>query len=167
MRRLLLVLTLVVGLTTAPSSLAATGVSITNNGFRPIGVTVVAGETVTWTNNDTSRHQVVANDGSFSSPVLAAGQSFSHVFRSGGTFAYHDGVRPRLTGNVGVVPPQTVWVRRAGFQPTPISIQAGEQVTWTNRHTANHQIVADDGSFTSPVLARGRSFSRRFESAGT
>ena len=167
MRPLLLLPVLVIGLAAAPPSLAATGVSITTTGFRPAAVAVVSDETVTWTNNDTARHQVVANDGSFSSPVLVAGQSFSHVFKTAGTFAYHDGIRAGLRGSVGVIPPRTVWVRRAGFQPTPISIQAGEQVTWTNRDTANHQIVADDGSFTSPVLARGRSFSRMFDSAGT
>src|SRR5262245_2437101 len=167
MRRLLLLLTLVVGLTAAPSSLAATGVSITSSGFRPATVAVVADETVIWTNNDSSRHQVVANDGSFSSPVLATGQSFSHAFRTGGTFAYHDGIRAALRGSVAVIPPRTVWIRSAGFQPTPITIRAGEQVTWTNRTAANHQIVADDGSFTSPVLSRGRSFSRTFDDAGS
>ena len=122
MRRLLLLLTLVVGLTAAPSSLAATGVSITSSGFRPAAVAVVADETVTWTNNDSSRHQVVANDGSFSSPVLAAGQSFSHAFRTGGTFAYHDGIRSALRGSVAVIPPRTVWIRGTGFRPTPITI---------------------------------------------
>ena len=79
MHRLLFLLTLMIGLTAAPSGLAVTGVSITNTGFRPSGTTVVAGQTVTWTKNDTSRHQVVANDGSFSPPVFAAGQSFSYV----------------------------------------------------------------------------------------
>jgi len=167
MRRLLLLLTLVIGLGATESSLAATGVSITRTGFKPVSVTVVAGQGVTWTNGDTLRHQVVANDGSFSSPVLAANQSFSHVFRSGGTFTYHDGLRPSLRGTVAVIPPRTVWVTRGGFQPTPISIKAGERVTWTNRDTANHQIVTDDGAWSSPVLARGRSFSRTFDVGGT
>jgi plastocyanin len=167
MRRLLLLLTLVIGMGAAPTSLAATGVSITRTGYKPAGVTVLAGQAVTWTNNDTLRHQVVANDGSFSSPVLAANQSFSHVFRTGGTFAYHDGLRPALRGTVAVIPARTVWITRAGFQPTPLSIKAGEKVTWTNRDSANHQIVSDDGSFSSPVLARGRSFTRTFDAGGT
>jgi plastocyanin len=167
MRRLLLLLTLVIGLGAAPSSLAATGVSITRTGFKPTSVTVVAGQAVTWTNSDTLRHQVVANDGSFSSPVLAANQSFSHAFRTGGTFAYHDGLRPSLRATVAVIPVRTVWITRGGFQPTPISIKAGERVTWTNRDSANHQIVADDGSWSSPVLARGRSYSRAFDGGGT
>jgi plastocyanin len=168
MRRLLVLITLVAGLASAPPSLAATtGVSITSTGFHPSSVTVVAGDAVTWTNNDAFRHQVVANDGSFSSPVLAANQSFSHVFRNGGTFAYHDGIRPRLRGTVAVIPLRTVWITRSGFRPTPVAIEAGESVTWVNRTAANHQIVADDGSFSSPALARGQSFSHTFASGGT
>jgi plastocyanin len=168
MRRLLLLLTLVVGLASAPPSLAATtGVSITSTGFHPSSVIVVAGDTVTWTNNDVLRHQVVANDGSFSSPVLASNQSFSHVFRNGGTFAYHDGIRPRLRATVAVIPLRTVWITRSGFRPTPVTIEAGESVTWVNRTATNHQVIADDGSFSSPVLARGATFSHTFVLAGT
>jgi plastocyanin len=164
MRRLLVLLTFAIGLAAAPRSMAATGVSITRTAFRPASVTVVAGEAVTWTNNDTVSHQVVANDGSFSSPVLAGKQSFSHVFRTGGSFTYHDGVRSGLRGTVAVIPARAVWITRAGFQPTSITIKA---VTWTNRDTANHQVVADDGSFNSGVLARGRSFSHTFAVGGT
>jgi plastocyanin len=168
MRRLLLLLTLLIGIASAPPSQAATtAVSITGAAFRPAAVTVVAGDTVTWTNNDTVRHQIVANDGSFSSPVLAANQSYSHVFRGGGTFAYHDAIRPRLRGTVAVIPPRTVWITRNGFRPTPVSIEAGEKVTWVNRDTANHQIAADDGSFTSAVLARGATFSHTYAAGGT
>jgi plastocyanin len=169
MRRLLLLLTLVVGLlaAAAPTSAATTGVSITSTGFRPASVTVVAGDAVTWTNNDAVRHQVVANDGTFSSPVLAANQSFTHVFRNGGSFAYHDAIRPRLRGAVAVIPLRTVWITRSGFRPTPVSIDAGETVTWVNRTAANHQIVADDGSFNSGVLARGATFTHTFALGGT
>jgi len=103
----------------------------------------------------------------FSAPVLAANQSFSRVFRSGGSFTYHDGLHPGLRGTLVVIPPRTVWVTRGGFQPTPISIKAGERVTWTNKDTANHQIVGEDGSFSSAVLARGSSFSHTFALGGT
>jgi plastocyanin len=168
MRRLLLLLTLVMGLAAAaPATAATSDVSITGTGFRPASLTVVAGDTVTWTNNDAVRHQIVANDGTFSSPVLASKQSFTHVFRSGGTFAYHDAIRPRLRGAVAVIPPRTVWITASGFRPTPVSIDAGESVTWVNRTAANHQIVSEDGSFNSGVLARGATFSHTFASGGT
>jgi hypothetical protein len=52
-----------------------------------------------------ANHQVVADDGSFSSPVLARGASFSHTYTGGGTFAYHDGLQPALKGSVVVKAP--------------------------------------------------------------
>lgn len=169
MRRLLLVPMIVIALVAASASTSATGISIsiTKTGFHPASATVPAGEAVTWTNNDTSRHQVVSNTGAFSSPVLAPSQSFSHVFRAGGTFAYHDGTQPGLRGSLAVIPARTVWITANGFVPASISLKAGETVTWRNRDPANHQIVADDGSFRSAVLARGDAFRHAFTDAGT
>jgi plastocyanin len=166
MRKLVLLLTLATALAAPQSSLAATAVAVTKTGFHPAAVTVPAGDTVTWTNNDTARHQIVADNGSFSSPVLAANQSYSHLFRAGGTFAYHDGLHPALTATIAVVPPRTVWVTRGGFVPATISVKAGQSIRWVNRTAANHQIVADDSSFSSPVLARNNAYSHVFANAG-
>jgi hypothetical protein len=65
-------------------------------------VTINQDDAVTWTNADTINHQVVANGGSFASPILTAGKSYTHTFRSGGTFRYHDGLHPSLKGTVTV-----------------------------------------------------------------
>ena len=169
MKRLLLLLFVVPTLAVAASGVAAssTAVSITSTGFHPSSVTVAAGDNVTWTNNDALRHQVVANNGSFSSPVLSAKQSYSHTFRTGGTFGYHDGLHPALRARVAVVPPRTVWIMGDGFLPSTIVIRTGQAVTWVNRTSANQQVIADDASFTSSVLARGGVFSHTFASAGT
>ena len=169
MKRLLLLLFVVPTLAVAASGVAAssTAVSITSTGFHPSSVTVAAGDNVTWTNNDALRHQVVANNGSFSSPVLSAKQSYSHAFRTGGTFGYHDGLHPALRARVAVVPPRTVWIMGDGFLPSTIVIRTGQAVTWVNRTSANQQVIADDASFTSSVLARGGVFSHTFASAGT
>jgi plastocyanin len=80
---------------------------------------------------------------------------------------YHDSFRPRFRGTVAVIPPRTIWITASGFRPTPISIDAGETVTWVNRTAANHQVVADDGAFTSGVLARGATFTHTFAAGGT
>lgn len=92
----------------APASSATTTVSIKRSGFVPASVTVNQDDAVTWTNNDTIDHQVVANGGSFASPILKPGKSFTRTFRSGGTFRYHDSLRPALKGTVVVrgAPPQ-------------------------------------------------------------
>ena len=167
MRRLLLLLTLAAGLVLAPAAASATGITISSTGFQPKTVTVQAGTTVTWTNGDAARHQVVANNGSFSSPVLTSRQSYAHAFRAGGTFAYHDGLHPSLRGTVTVIPPRTVWITRAGFEPSSISIQAGQSVRWVNKSNANQQVTASDASFVSPVLASGQSYSHTFAGAGS
>ena len=168
MRRIFLLSLLAVGLIALPSSLAATvGISITSTGFHPSAVTVPAGDTLTWTNNDTARHQVVANDGSFSSPVLASKQSYLHAFKTGGSFAYHDGLHPALRGSVTVIPVRTVWITSNGFVPSVMSIRTGQTVTWVNKTNANQQVIADDASFASLVLAPGAKFSHTFPTAGT
>ncbi|MDX6407140.1 MAG: hypothetical protein QOE13_211 [Gaiellaceae bacterium] len=86
----------------APASTATTTVQIKGTGFVPASVTINQDDSVTWTNTDTKDHQVVANGGSFASPILKPGKSYSHAFRSGGTYRYHDGLRPTLRGTVTV-----------------------------------------------------------------
>jgi plastocyanin len=167
MRKLLFLMALAAALVTAQSSFAATSVTISRTGFHPAAVTIPSGDTVTWANNDTARHQIVADNGSFSSPVLAPNQSYSHVFNAGGTFAYHDGVHPALKATLTVIPPRTVWMTGNGFVPATISVKAGQSVRWVNRTAANHQVVADDSSFSSPVLARGNAYAHTFANAGT
>jgi len=64
------------------------GVSIKNFEFGPKSLVVKPGTVVTWT-NEAGAHTVVADDGSFSSPTLAAGQTFSHKFTRKGTRRYY------------------------------------------------------------------------------
>ena len=111
----------------APASSANTVVQIKRSSFAPASVTINANDSVTWPNNDTINHQVVANNGSFASPILGPGKSYTRTFRSGGTFRYHDSLHPTLRG--------TIVVRGAPDQVTlaasvPV-IKFGEQVTLT------------------------------------
>jgi plastocyanin len=99
----------------APASAATATVSIKRTGFVPKSVTINQDDSVTWTNNDTINHQVVANGGSFASPILGPGKSWTHSFAHGGTFRYHDSLHPSLTGTVVVrgAPPQVTLVASA------------------------------------------------------
>src|SRR5512133_2775366 len=92
----------------APASSATVTVSIKRTGFTPKTVNINQDDSVTWTNNDTINHQVVANNGGFASPILGPGKSWTRKFSSGGTFRYHDSLHPALTGSVVVkgAPPQ-------------------------------------------------------------
>jgi len=86
----------------APAASATTTVQIKRSGFAPASVTINQNDSVTWTNSDTIDHQVVANGGSFASPILKAGKSWTHTFAHGGTFHYHDSLHPSLRGTVVV-----------------------------------------------------------------
>ncbi|HLX19231.1 MAG TPA: hypothetical protein VKR23_03675 [Gaiellaceae bacterium] len=62
---------------------------------------------------------------------------------------------------------QTVQVTANGFTPKVATINVGDTVTWHNADTVNHQVVASDGSFASPVLKSDQTYSHTFTSAGT
>jgi plastocyanin len=128
MRRVIL---LVVGslalMLAGPASSANPAVKIKRTGFVPATVTINQNDSVTWTNTDTINHQVVANGGSFASPILAPGKAYTRTFRNGGRFGYHDSLHPSLKG--------TVVVRGAPDQVTlatsaPV-VKFGAQITLT------------------------------------
>ena len=77
-------------------------VNIDNFAFVPATLTVRAGSTVTWTNHDEEPHTVVASDGSFHSPGLGTGGTFSHTFATAGTFDYVCSIHPMMHGTVVV-----------------------------------------------------------------
>jgi plastocyanin len=105
-RMLLLPLALVATLVVAAASGAATKtVQITGAGFTPTATTVSVGDSVTWHNADNANHQVVANDGSFASPVLKPGDTYTQTFNSAGKTNYHDALATKHTGTVTVTAP--------------------------------------------------------------
>ena len=63
---------------------AGNAVYINNFAFAPATLTVPAGSTVTWTNQDEEPHTVVANDGSFHSPGMGTQATFSFTFTKAG-----------------------------------------------------------------------------------
>ena len=63
-------------------------VAITNNKFEPKTITVKAGSEVTWENKEGS-HTVTADDGSWTSSTLTAGQTYSHKFDKPGKYHYY------------------------------------------------------------------------------
>ena len=77
-------------------------VKIASFAFAPPSVTVKAGTTVKWTNEDTVSHTITADDGSWGSGSLGKGQSFSQVFTQAGTFTYYCTIHPSMKGTVVV-----------------------------------------------------------------
>jgi plastocyanin len=78
-------------------------VSMKDIKFNPGTVNVKAGDTVTWTNDDSVGHDVTG-DGFKSGDAggLAQGDTFKHKFAKAGTFKYECTVHPGMTGQVDV-----------------------------------------------------------------
>lgn len=57
--------------------------------FSKTSLTITKGTTVTWTNNDNTTHTVTADDNSFNSGDVTAGNSYARTFNTTGTFPYH------------------------------------------------------------------------------
>jgi plastocyanin len=53
------------------------------------------------------------------------------------------------------------------YQPDPVTVQAGGKVIWQNEDTAPHTATADDGSFDTGTLERGKLKAETFKQAGT
>jgi plastocyanin len=105
MRRIVIGVLAVTLTAAAPAAAATVSVQITKSGFTPSTFTVNRGDKVTWHNADKADHQVVADDGSFASPILKPGQSWTATLNTAGTFRYHDGLAPSLKGKITVKGP--------------------------------------------------------------
>jgi plastocyanin len=77
-------------------------VTIASFAFAPASKSISKGDTVTWTNNDSSPHTVTAADGSFNSGNMAPGATFSHTFTSAGTFSYVCSYHSGMQGSIVV-----------------------------------------------------------------
>jgi plastocyanin len=62
---------------------------------------------------------------------------------------------------------RTVAIKPAGFSPETRTIQTGDSIRWRNDDTVNHQVVADNGHFASPILRPRQSWTRTFNTSGT
>jgi plastocyanin len=170
MRRLLLLLGLVAALAgSSGAGAATTTVTITKTGFHAASVIVAVGDTVTWLNRDTANHQVTADAGAFTSPVIKPGQSWSFTFTKADFYPYRDKLNEALRGSVIANEHAGVTITQTGFAPKAVSVAQDETVTWTNRDTkgGSHQVLSDDGSFLSPVLKPGQSYTHTFDTAGS
>lgn len=78
----------------------ANTVTIEGMAFSPASLTVKAGTTVTWTNNDNMPHTVTADNNSFTSKTLNKGDTYTHQFSAAGTYPYHCEVHPAMKATV-------------------------------------------------------------------
>lgn len=155
----------------------------------PEHLDITTGTTVTWVNNEpldypvvSGKHQLVADDGSWASPVMAPGTRWSRRFDDPGTVRYHSATHDTAAGEIAVTgdpivnrpverevaitepnpDDPTTW----GFEPPDLIIETGTTVIWRNNGKNVHTVSADDKSFDSGEIQPGATWQHTFESAG-
>jgi plastocyanin len=87
-----------------PLNAAHLQVAISNFAFTPHGSRIVAGDTITWTNNDIATHSSTSDNAVWESGLLSRGQTFTFVFHNAGTFPYHCSVHLTMKDTIFVSP---------------------------------------------------------------
>jgi plastocyanin len=84
------------------------GVNIANYAFNPKTLSVKAGTTVTWKNDDQFAHQVTSTAGdpgaAFDLGQQAGGATVHHTFTTPGTYHYYCNIHNYMTGTIVVTP---------------------------------------------------------------
>jgi amicyanin len=102
---------------------AATGQYVTMSGyaFHPASLTITAGSTVTWTNEDTAPHDVKVTSGPSTahSPMLSKGSTWSFTFTAPGAYTYVCTVHPGMAAQLAVRPAPATAAPRHPAAPVP------------------------------------------------
>jgi plastocyanin len=80
----------------------AVTIKIDNFAFDPPDLTIAAGTTVTWKNDDGEVHKVQDDHKRFSSSALDTDDSFSHTFATPGVYHYFCSIHPYMVGKIVV-----------------------------------------------------------------
>jgi plastocyanin len=81
-------------------------VHIKDFAFKPPTVTIHAGETVLFVNDDGDAHTVSATDKSFDSGGLDTNERWRHTFAKAGTYSYFCELHPYMKGTIVVTAAQ-------------------------------------------------------------
>ena len=98
---LLLVLLIPALTATSVSAQQTVDVSIEGFAFNPASVQVSTGDTVKWTNMDSTDHTVTGS--TFNSGIIHTGQSYEFLFTAPGSYSYICSIHPYMKGTVIVV----------------------------------------------------------------
>ncbi len=98
---MLLLLTAVVA--AAPATSTPT-VTIKDDAYAPAQVSISAGQTVTFVNNDDDAHTVTSTVGDFDSKGLDTSGVWQHTFTKPGTYKYFCELHPFMKGTIVVKP---------------------------------------------------------------
>jgi plastocyanin len=99
-----------------PVPQASPSVMIVEHRYEPASLTVIAGDTVTWTNQDQAQHVIAGTSGpeALQAPSLSQGQSWSHTFGTPGSYSYTCDVHPDMVASLTVNPAPTATMGTTG-----------------------------------------------------
>lgn len=124
---------------------AIVDVTVSNSFFSPQVVNVQVGDTVRWTNNNTTAHSVTADDSSFERPAGSGPWTFSQTFSTPGSFGYHCSIHGFVGGGMS----GTVVVGGVVSQPGTLRFSQASYSANENAGTATvtvQRIDGDDGA---------------------
>jgi YVTN family beta-propeller protein len=85
-----------------PASQGENTVFIMSMAFKADSITVKAGQTITWVNQDAINHTVTDDQGGWDSGPIAPGKSYSLTLTKPGQYTYHCSIHPFMTGKINV-----------------------------------------------------------------
>ncbi|MCX6825412.1 MAG: cupredoxin domain-containing protein [candidate division SR1 bacterium] len=85
---------------TTNSDIISKKIVIANFQFFPATTEISVGSKITRTNNDSSPHVILADNGSFQSTTLQQGESFSFTFNKAGTYGYICSIHGSMKGTI-------------------------------------------------------------------
>ena len=143
----------------------------TTDAYSPNPIDARVGDTITWTNRDSTPHTVTSGvngqpDGSFDSspnfnPLMAPGQTFSHTFTEAGQYPYYCALHPNMVGTVIVA-------AAAGGGDGNQTTGQEFRVTATDEEGNEHEItgISENVTATSFAINPGQSVQIQFEGTG-
>jgi plastocyanin len=82
------------------TTIGQSDVSIKNLSFNPSSLEIKINTVVNWINNDSTDHNIIADNGQFDSKTLSRGQKFSFQFNSVGEYSYHCSIHPTMKAKI-------------------------------------------------------------------
>jgi plastocyanin len=144
----------------------------TTDAYSPNPIDSRVGDTVTWTNRDSTPHTVTSGvngqpDGSFDSspnfnPLMAPGHTFSHTFTEEGQYPYYCALHPNMVGTVIVA------AAAAGGGGGNQTTRQEFRVTATDEEGNEHEItgISENVTATSFAINPGQSVQIQFDGTG-
>ena len=109
----------------------------------------MVGDSVTWHNADVVSHQVVANDGSFASPVLKTGENYTFTFAKATKVTYHDSFATSHKGTVTVTAP----AGNVSLTTSTPTVTYGDNTTVSG--VVSNQLTSEPVTLTSQPYGKG------------